>query len=56
MTNFKSLLHKLYNDEQGSEAVEWVLLVALIALFSMLPLASIGHKAASIWTTLSDTL
>jgi pilus assembly protein Flp/PilA len=50
------MLNNFLRDEQGQDLVEYALLIALIALVTVLALTAAGTSISSIWYKISSQL
>ena len=54
MTAIRSMLRNLRADRRGATAIEYGLIVALIAIAMIGGLTALGGGAGGMWTVLSD--
>jgi pilus assembly protein Flp/PilA len=52
----KSLLSKIWQDEQGQGMVEYGLIIALVAIVVIVVLTTMGGQLKNTFTTISDKL
>lgn len=55
MSAIRSFLRRLRSDKRGATAIEYGLIVALIAIAMMGGLRTLGGGAGGMWTNLSQT-
>jgi Flp pilus assembly pilin Flp len=48
--------HKLLQDDQGAEVLEYVLVFGLIVLAAVTVIASVGTNVFAIWSSVSSSL
>jgi Flp pilus assembly pilin Flp len=56
MKTLSRLMVRSLKDDRGGEVVEYVLILGLITLASLLLMGSLGIKVAGRWTSLYDSL
>jgi len=49
-------LIRLFNDEQGTETLEWGLVCGLIVLGAIVAIASIGPKITAMWSNVDAAI
>lgn len=47
------LIQKLYRSEQGATAVEYGLILALIAIAAILAISGLGNSTGNMWNTVA---
>ncbi len=55
MLAIRTKMHRLRTDKRGATAIEYGLIVALIAIAMMGGLRTLGGGAGGMWTNLSQT-
>ena len=55
MLAIRTTMRRLRRDKRGATAIEYGLIVALIAIAMMGGLSTLGGGAGGMWTNLSDT-
>ena len=55
MLAIRTVMRRLRRDKRGATAIEYGLIVALIAVAMMGGLSTLGGGAGGMWTNLSDT-
>ncbi|MEP3226890.1 MAG: Flp family type IVb pilin [Parasphingorhabdus sp.] len=48
------LLKKLYRSEQGATAVEYGLILALIAITAIVAISGVANSTVNMWNTVAD--
>ena len=52
----KSLLKKLWSDENGGEVLEYALIAGLIVVAAIAIIGSVGGKVVARWTSLNSSM
>ena len=53
MTIVMALLRSLARDDQGQDLIEYALLAALVAIFSIVGLLNAGTEVDTLWTNIA---
>lgn len=56
MTNLKHAVKNFWNDEEGATAIEYGLLVALIALVIIVAVTAVGGRLNTVFQTIANCL
>ncbi len=56
MTNLKHAVKNFWNDEEGATAIEYGLLVALIALVIIVAVTAVGTRLNTVFQTIANCL
>ena len=52
----RSLMNQFWNDEEGATAVEYALIVGLIAIAIITAVQTLGENLAGLFETIRDTI